>query len=116
MELIKKYDGAVFFVDMLGMSALTNNHIALKKEDYSFWLDEHHIKHNPQYLAAALLAKFREILVTLSLRFDNVTISQLSDCAFIWSQNISDVVLFASKFMSTAIYEGLLCRGGMAYG
>ena len=116
MELINKYNGAVFFVDMLGIGALTNNLLKLNDNDYGCWLDEHHIDHNPQYLAAALLAKFREVLVSVHGEVAGVTISQLSDCAFIWSQNITDVVLFASKFMNMAIYEGLLCRGGLAYG
>lgn len=116
MELIKKYNGAVFFVDMLGISALTNNRIDLTADDYKWWLDEYDVEPGPQYLAAALLSKFREILVELKPLFKTVTISQLSDCAFIWSENITEVVLFASRFANRAIYEGLLCRGGMAYG
>lgn len=116
MELLNKYNGAVFFVDILGMGALTNNQIELKTEDYSPWLDQHQIEHNHQYLAAAVLAQFRGLLTDLDEKFANITVSQLSDCAFIWSERISDVVLFASQFMTNAIKAGLLCRGGLTYG
>ena len=116
MELITKYEGAVFFVDILGMTALTNNLIALKKEDYSFWLDQYALEHTNQFLAASILADFRKILIELDIEYEGVTVSQLSDCAFVWSKNITDIVLFASRFMSKSISAGLLCRGGMTYG
>jgi hypothetical protein len=116
MELITKYEGAVFFVDILGMSALTNNRLTLNNEDYCHWLDKHHKKYTNQYLAAAILAEFRHILMDLDDEFKIVTIAQLSDCAFAWSEKIADIVLFASKFMNRSITSGLLCRAGMTYG
>lgn len=116
MELITKYDGAVFFIDILGMSALTNNKMTLNNEDYSHWLDQHHKEYTDQYLAASILAEFRKILIDLKNNFPNVTVSQLSDCAFIWSKNITDIILFVSKFMKTAINNGILCRGGLTFG
>jgi hypothetical protein len=116
MELITKYEGAVFFVDILGMTALTNNLIALEDEDYSHWLGQYGLEHTNQYLAASILADFRKILTELDNEFNNVTVSQLSDCAFVWSKDITNIVLFASKFMTKAISAGLLCRGGMTYG
>jgi hypothetical protein len=116
MEFISKYDGAVFFVDILGMTALTNNKLNLTDEDYSHWLDQHGIEYTDQYLAASILAEFRQILIELNQNFETVTVSQLSDCAFVWSRNITDIVLFASKFMITSIDRGLLCRGGLTYG
>jgi hypothetical protein len=116
MELISKYSGAVFFVDILGMTALTNNKMTLTDEDYSHWLDKHEKEHTDQFLAASILAEFRNILTELNERFSSVTVSQLSDCAFAWSKNITDIVLFASKFMTTSISQGILCRGGMSYG
>ena len=97
MELISKYEGAVFFVDILGMTALTNNKMTLTAEDYSHWLDQHGKEYTDQYLAASILAEFRQILIGLNQTFENVTITQLSDCAFVWSRNIADIVLFASK-------------------
>jgi len=116
MELISKNEGAVFFVDILGMTALTNNKIDLSKEDYSPWLDQYHLDYTNQFLAASILAQFRKILIELEKIFKNVTISQLSDCAFIWSDNIADIVLFASNFMTKAVRNGLLCRAGLTYG
>lgn len=116
MELISKYNGAVFFVDILGITALTNNKMNLTDEDYCHWLDQYGKEYTDQYLAASLLTTFRAILTELSEKFKGVTVSQLSDCAFVWSRNITDVVLFASGFMTTAIGQGLLCRGGLTYG
>jgi hypothetical protein len=116
MEFISKYDGAVFFVDILGMTALTNNKMTLIDEDYGPWLDQHAKEYTDQYLAASILVEFRQILIELNDNFQTVTVSQLSDCAFIWSKNITDVVLFACKFMTTAIKRGLLCRGGLTFG
>lgn len=116
MELISKREGAVFFVDILGIMALTNNYMNLTDEDYSHWLDQHGIEYTDQYLAASILAEFRQILNELNNSFASVTVSQLSDCAFIWSENITDIILFASKFMTISIDRGLLCRGGLTYG
>lgn len=116
MELIRKYDGAVFFVDLLGMSALTNNLIPLEHEDYDCWLSQYKLEFTNQFLAASLLADFRKILIDLNDKFDSVTVSQLSDCAFVWSKNVTDIVVFSSQFMASAISAGLLCRGGLTYG
>jgi hypothetical protein len=116
MEFISKNEGAVFFVDILGMTALTNSRIELTDDDYSTWLDQYHKDYTDQFLAAAILAEFRKILIELEQSYKNVTISQLSDCAFIWSENITDIVLFASNLMTKAVRRGLLCRGGLTYG
>lgn len=102
VELISKYDGAVFYVDILGMTALTNSKMTLTDEDYSHWLDQHGKEYTDQYLAASILAEFRQILIGLNASFQTVTVSHLSDCAFVWSKNITDVILFASNFMTTA--------------
>lgn len=107
--------GAVFFVDILGFGALTQNQINLSPEDFSPWLDKYHQQHDNQVLAAAILAEFREILIDLDETY-SVTISQLSDCAFIWSENIKDVILVANNIMSRCIDSGILCRGGLSYG
>jgi len=116
MELISKNEGAVFFVDILGMTALTNNRIDLSDNDYSPWLDQYNKDYTDQFLAASILVEFRKILIELDKSFVNVTISQLSDCAFVWSENITDIVLFASNFMTKAVRSGLLCRAGLTYG
>lgn len=116
MNLINKYEGAVFFVDLLGITALTNGLIPLENKNYECWLKQYDLDNNNQYLAAALLSEFRNILVNLNERHSSVKVTQLSDCAFICSENISDIVLFSSQFMTKAINAGLLCRGGMSYG
>lgn len=116
MELIKKINGAVFYVDILGFGALTQNKIKLQNEDFAIWLDSYSLPYDNQNLAASILAKFREILLKLSNDYTSVTISQLSDCAFVWSENIKDVIIVANNIMSNCISEGVLCRGGLAYG
>lgn len=116
MELINKIKGAVFFVDILGFGALTQNKIDLKDEDFSFWLDQYSLNYENQNLAATILAKFREILLRIDNEFNSVTISQLSDCAFIWSTDVKEVILAANNIMSECVSNGVLCRGGLSYG
>lgn len=121
MEFAKKINGAVLYVDILGFGALTQKQIKPEKSDFIPWLESH--KHNDpsveytnQFLAASLLATFRTILLDMGGKFEAVNVAQLSDCAFIWSEKIADVVIFANNFMTRAIEDGLLCRGGLSYG
>ncbi|WP_407517157.1 nucleotidyl cyclase domain-containing protein [Elizabethkingia anophelis] len=116
MELLQNYKGAVFFVDILGISALTNNNITLTNEDFKPWLKSKREKYSNQYLGASILVEFRKLLLKLGKENTKLKITQLSDCAFIWSEEISDVIIFCSKFMHQAIENGILCRGGIAYG
>lgn len=116
MELINKIKGAVFFVDILGFGALTQSKLSLKNEDFSVWLDQYSLLYEDQNLAASILAKFREILLKINNENTSVTISQLSDCAFVWSSNIKDVIIAANNIMSECIDNGILCRGGLSYG
>lgn len=115
MELIKKMTGAVFFVDILGFGALTQNQVKLSDNDFAPWLDKYNQPYDNQVLAAAILAEFREILTDIDQTF-SVTISQLSDCAFVWSENIKDVIIVANNIMTRCINSGILCRGGLSYG
>lgn len=121
MEFAKKIEGAVFFIDILGFGALTRDQITLSEKDFQPWLESYKqnldfVEYNNQFLAASILSSFRNILNDLKNCYPDVKVAQLSDCAFIWSENISDIVLFANNFMCRAIREGLLCRGGMSYG
>ncbi|MFP9098497.1 hypothetical protein ACLI09_05525 [Flavobacterium sp. RHBU_24] len=116
MNFINRTTGAVFFVDILGFGALTQNLINLKDEHYSPWLDKYHQNYDNQVLAAAILSEFREILISVDAKYNSVTISQLSDCAFIWSENITEVILAANNIMTECINNGIMCRGGMSYG
>lgn len=116
MDFLNKISGAVFFVDILGIGALTNNRIDLDRSDYKHWLDNIQLEHNNQHLAAALLGTFRKILSELHADYEDVRFAQLSDCAFIWSENIAKVVIIANKLMTKCVKNGILCRGGMSYG
>lgn len=116
MNFLNRINGAVFFVDILGFGALTQNKITLNKKDYGIWLDKYHQAYDNQILAATILAEFRDILNDFDLKFPTVTISQLSDCAFIWSENIMDVIIVANNVMSKCISNGIFCRGGLSYG
>lgn len=121
MEFAKKINGAVFFIDILGFGALTQGKIKLEEIDFKPWLESYKlndssVSYTHQFLAASLLSTFRSILFKMQNQFVNVQIAQLSDCAFIWSENILDIVVFANNFMTQAIKSGLLCRGGLAYG
>lgn len=121
MEFAKKINGAVFFIDILGFGALTQGKIQLEEIDFVPWLESYtlndsSILYTHQFLAASLLSTFRSILLEMQSQFRNVQIAQLSDCAFIWSERIFDITVFANNFMTRAIKSGLLCRGGLAYG
>jgi len=109
----------VFFVDILGIGALTKNQINLSKVPLAIHgIKRKNIPHNAinHHLAAALLSKFREILVQLNTKHEQVKVAQLSDCAFIWSTNIKQLFLFACEFMHESIKNGILCRAGFASG
>ncbi|MEN5386577.1 hypothetical protein ABE179_01405 [Aliarcobacter skirrowii] len=110
-----KINGAVFFVDILGFGALTRNKIELEAIHYKAWNKTNEEKNN-QFLAMNLLKKFRNNLIQINKNYSHVKVAQLSDCAFIWSENISEVILFVNNFMTRAIEDGILCRGGLAYG
>lgn len=121
MEFAKKINGAVFFVDVLGFGALTQNKLDLKDVHFEPWLKSlkkklHFIEYTNQFLAASILVTFRDILKKTIDDFKDVKVAQLSDCAFAWSENISNMVIFVNNFMTRATCEGLLCRGGLSYG
>ena len=116
MEFAKKINGAVFFIDILGIGALTQNSLQLTDLDYEEWLKIHNVDYSNQFFATALLSEFRNVLTKLSKKYTNVKIAQLSDCAFVWSEDISDIVLFSNNCMTELVKNGLLCRAGLAYG
>ncbi|NDV47932.1 hypothetical protein D0T49_12845 [Paludibacter sp. 221] len=116
-HLLQKKNGAVFFVDILGFAALTQNKIDLDDKDYAAWNIPGHLgKHDNQLLAATILVEFRKILLDFQASFPSVTIAQLSDCAFVWSENIRDVIIVACNLMRKCVKEGILCRGGLSCG
>lgn len=116
-HLLQKKNGAVFFVDILGFAALTQNKIDLNDKDYAAWNIPGHLgKPDNQLLAATILVEFRKILLDFQASFPSVTIAQLSDCAFVWSENIRDVIIVACNLMREFVKKGILCRGGVSCG
>lgn len=112
---MRQYQGAVFFVDILGIGALTRGHVSLLNEDY----ESHGIKSirntNAHYFSAKLLIKFRKILNTLKSN-KNIHVAQLSDCAFIWSEKSIQLIDAAIMCMWELTKAGIYCRGGISYG
>ncbi|MBG0757371.1 hypothetical protein [Vibrio cidicii] len=114
---MKEYLGAVFFVDILGVGALTQGKVAIQQSDFS----AHRFsapKSNPNsehIFCAKLLMKFRRILNKV-MKHNGVKVAQLSDCAFIWSDNADLVLEAAREIMWETASNGVLCRGGMSYG
>jgi len=112
---MKQYQGAVFFIDILGVGALTRGSIPLESNDYKSHGISKKENQNEQYFCAKLLIKFRKILNHIKQN-NKVEVAQLSDCAFIWSEISIDVVDAAISCMWAAIEAGIFCRGGIAYG
>lgn len=111
---MNQYDGTVFYLDLLGIGALTRNTVHLDDKDYA----AHGVKfdRNPQIFCAHLLSSFRQILIKVGDENKKIKIAQLSDSAFIWSDDTRAVLLAAISIMNLAVKAGLLCRGGIAYG
>lgn len=113
---MKQYDGAVLFIDMLGIGALTRGKIPLAEAEFAPWgvvaakAGRHHI------LGAKLLMQFRRSLLRTKKAWDAVKVVQLSDCAFLWSSDPVAVINAAREVMWHATRAGLLCRAGLAYG
>lgn len=112
---MKQYKGAVFFVDLLGIGALTQKKIKLTEIDYAaFGLKIN--QQSEQFFCAKLLIKFRSVLAKIKKENTKVNIAQLSDCAFVWSEDVASVMDAARKIMYLAIRSGILLRGGLVYG
>lgn len=115
---MRSYEGAVFFVDILGFSALTKGQVkGITSEDYAAWGISNTECHANSFLAATILVEFRDVLHQLKKRYPNINVGQLSDGAFIWSDNVLMLLQALHFVMWTMIHDkGILCRGGVAYG
>ena len=107
------YHGAVFFIDILGVGALTRKQIELSGADYDAWNCSS--KTNVHAFSAKLLMAFRRVLNDIK-QDEMVKVAQLSDCAFIWGASAMDVTNAARKCMWEMAGAGLLGRGGLAFG
>lgn len=113
---MNSYKGAVLFVDMLGFSALTRGKLNLEEEQCEPWKVDATKADRHQLLAAQLLLAFRRTLVRTKNAVANLKIAQLSDCAFLWSDDVGSVTDGGRYLMREAALLGLLCRGGLAFG
>lgn len=113
---MKQYTGAVLFVDMLGIGALTQRKIKLSDEEYAPWKVDSASKEPHQLLAARLLLQFRRSLTHTKKACALVQVAQLSDCAFLWSSDPAAVVEATRELMWNTTRAGLLCRAGLAFG
>lgn len=113
---MKEYTGTVFFVDILGIGALTQGKIDISENDFLSHNFKYQSKFSEHQFCAKLLLKFRRILVKATSHIKNIKVAQLSDCAFVWSDDPDIVVNVARDIMWKSVLGGLLCRGGIANG
>jgi len=113
---MNQYQGAVFFVDMLGVGALTQNQVTLGEADFKAWGMSPSISPSANLFCGQLLTTFRACLAAVKTSHKHVKIAQLSDCAYIWSENVPAVLDAARAFMWMSVNAGLLSRGGISYG
>lgn len=114
---MKQSKSGVFFIDILGFSALTKGQIkGIKKEDYRAWgLKASQFNHS--FLSAKIILEFRSVLKLLKKKYHKIKIGQLSDCAFVWSDDIVLLMQAVHFMMWTMVgQKGILCRGGVSYG
>lgn len=113
---MNQYDGAVLYLDLLGIGALTRGQVKLTESDYLAWVVEQDAGHH--FFAAKLLQRFRLELIAVSKLYQDagLRVSQLSDAAFIWSTDAGLVAEAARDLMWRLTMKGVLCRGGLAYG
>lgn len=110
------YQGAVLYVDILGISDLTKKKATLTPQDYEAWGIRKQSEQNEHFFCAKLLVAFRACLMEIKKKHQSIQLTQLSDCAFIWSREPSAVALAAQDLMWALVRKGILCRGGIAYG
>lgn len=115
---MRSYNGAVFFVDILGFTALTKGQVkGITDEDYAAWGVQNDVSQPYSFLAATIIVEFRDVLHQLKNHYPKVHVGQLSDCAFIWSDDVVVLMQSLHFVMWTMIQQkGILCRGGVAYG
>lgn len=112
------YNGVVLYLDLLGFSALTLGYLELNKSDFNPWLGDGGYKeeqYNNSTLALAILQETRDLLDRIATSL-SVNFMMVSDCIFVWNEDPSKMLSFTSKFMTSAVKNGIFLRGGIAYG
>ena len=114
---MKQKKSGVFFIDILGFSALTKGQIKnILEEDFQAW-ELKEVEYDSSFLSAKIILEFRSTLQQLKEKYPAIDIGQLSDCAFIWSDDIVLLMQAVHFMMWTMIgKKGILCRGGVSYG
>ncbi len=105
---LKNLKGFVFYVDILGFTALTQDEIQLTEDDFNIWqVSKHFQTSGNQEFAANILILFRKILTNCQNQYPKVNFTQLSDCAFVWSENMKDVILSCGIVCRMVFYVGV---------
>lgn len=112
---MKEYDGAVLFVDILGISALTTSSAPIViDQDFKSLTPSSKKTGSNQLFCACLLSVFRKNLYQCKTK--GLKIAQLSDCAFLWAEDESLVVKAAKVLFEKNAETGVFARGGMTFG
>lgn len=68
-------------------------------------------------LAAKILSEFRSVLGVTQKKYLAIQICQMSDCAFVWTEDVKEFIPAVHCIMWNMIQnKGILCRGGVSYG
>lgn len=112
---MREYDGAVLFVDILGISALTTSSAPIViEQDFKALAPRSKKTGGNQLFCARLLSVFRKNLFQCQKK--GLKIAQLSDCAFLWAEDVSLVVKAAKVLFEKNTETGVFARGGMTFG
>jgi hypothetical protein len=112
---MREYQGAVLFVDILGIGSLTTSKVELVDEnDFQSISWSSKLNVSNQTFCAALLSTFRRNLKKIHKK--GVKIAQLSDCAFLWSKDSDELLEVARQLFWSNAYAGVLTRAGMSFG
>lgn len=128
--MIKQLNAGVLFIDLLGISVLTQNHIDLKDEIITSDLFKTYaldlkieedidkvieIYGKNEIIASWLLINFRNAIKNVIRKYD-INVELFSDCAYIWSCNSKNLIMATVDLMWQLTFKGILCRGGLSYG
>jgi hypothetical protein len=100
---------------MLGIDALTRGKIRLTKDDYGARCRKDD-KRTPNAFAGRLLMAFRDALREVMNAHKTISVAQLSDSAFLWSEDLEGLSNAVRAMMWACIRRHLFCRAGLAYG
>lgn len=112
---MREFQGAVLFVDILGIGALTTSKVQIVgPQDFEALSWSTNLAASNQTFCAVLLSKFRRNLMKVERK--EIKIAQLSDCAFIWSEDLDELLEVTRQLFWLNTYSGVLTRGGMTFG